>query len=75
MAVVKILYVVHSVAICFLGLSVCQQLFTCWKSTIEALEKRCEICPKITMTPKRRYCRGSNVFIVNFDVALVSRYC
>ena len=55
MAVVKIFCVVHSVAIWFLCLSVCQQLFTCSKSTIEALEKRCEMCSKITMTPKRRY--------------------
>ena len=55
MAVVKIFCVVHSVAIWFLGLSVCQQLFTCSKSTIEALEKRCEMCSKITMTPKRGY--------------------
>ena len=34
-------------------------------STIEALEKRCEICSKVTInTPERR---RSGVFLVNFE--------
>ena len=38
--------------------------FTCSNSTIETVEKRCEICSKLTLkTPERR--RG--VFIGNFE--------
>ena len=41
--------------------------FTCSKSTIETLEKKCEICSKLTIkTPERRQLRRSGVFIVNF---------
>ena len=45
-----------------------QPTFTCSKSTIETLEKRCEICSKLTIkTIERGYCRHSGVFIVNFE--------
>ena len=42
--------------------------FACSKSPIETLEKRCEICSKLTIkTPERRQWRRSGVFIVNFE--------
>ena len=48
-----------------------QQTFTSSKSTIETLEKRCEICSKSTVkTLERRQGRHSGVFIVNFELIL-----
>ena len=45
-----------------------QLIFTCSKSTIEALEKRCEIFLKLTIkTPERRQRHRSGVFMVNFE--------
>ena len=42
--------------------------FTCSNSTIETLEKRCEICSKLTIkTPEPRHWRRSSVFIVDFE--------
>ena len=39
--------------------------------TIETLEKRCEICSKLTIkTPERRQWRRPGVFIVNFEHTL-----
>ena len=45
-----------------------QETFSCSKSTIETLEKKCEICSKLTIeTPERPQSRRSGVFIVNFE--------
>ena len=41
-----------------------QQRFTCSKSIVKTLEKRCEICPKLTLDTVES-CSG--VFIVNFE--------
>ena len=52
-----------SVSYCCASLS--QLTFTCSNSTIETLEKRCEICSKLIIKTAER--RGSGVFIVNFE--------
>ena len=45
-----------------------QLIFTCSKSTTETLEKRCEICSKLTIkTPERCHWRRSGVFIINSE--------
>ena len=41
-----------------------QQTFTCSKSAIETLEKRCEICSKLTTNIPERRQRRSNVVLV-----------
>ena len=44
-----------------------QLTFTCLKSTIETLEKMCDICSKLTTkTPELRQWRRSDVFFVNY---------
>ena len=50
-------------------LKACSQLtFTCSKATIEILEKRCEICSKLTIkTPERREWHRSGVFTINLE--------
>ena len=51
-----------------MGTQTTQLTFTCLKSTIETLKKRCEICSKLTTkTPERHQWRYSGVFIVNFE--------
>ena len=40
-----------------------QLTFTCSKSTIETLEKKWEICSKLTIKTWRR----SDVFVINFE--------
>ena len=45
----------------------CQLTFTCSKSAIETLEKRCEICSKLTIKAPGCHWRCSSVFIVNFE--------
>ena len=41
--------------------------FTCSKLTTETLEQKCEICSKLTNTPKRCQWHCLGVFIVNFE--------
>ena len=41
---------------------------TCLKLTVETLERRSEICSKLTIKPpKRRHCRRFGGFIINFE--------
>ena len=45
-----------------------QLIFTCSKSTIEIIEKGCEIYLKLTIeTPERHHWRSSDVFIIDFE--------
>ena len=45
-----------------------QSAFTYSSLTVETLEKRCEICSKLTIkTPKRRQWCRFGVFIVSFE--------
>ena len=45
-----------------------QPTFTYSKSTIEALEKRCEIRSKLIIkTPERRHGRRSCIFLIHFE--------
>ena len=53
-----------------------QLTFTCLKSTIETLKKRCEICLKLTIiTPGRHQWHCSGVFIINFEHIHTFFYC
>ena len=46
--------------------TITQQLFTCSKSTIETLEKKCEICSKLTIkTPEQHQWHRSSVLLDN----------
>ena len=44
-----------------------QSAVTCSKLTIETLEQRCEICPKLTIKTPKCHWRRFGVFIVNFE--------
>ena len=45
-----------------------QLIFTCSKSTIAILEKKCEVCSNLTIkTSEPRHWRRSGVFNVNFE--------
>ena len=50
-----------------MDLAVTELALTCSKSTIETLEKKCQICLKLTINTPEQCRRRSGVSIVNFE--------